>query len=321
LLARIAVRIVSLLSSATEILFAIGAGDDVHAISHECDFTPEATTRPRATRSCIDSSRPSQEIDDQVKRLLAAGEPLYEIDRELILDLKPDLIVTQAQCDVCAVRYQDVIDFVLAEPLLARTQVLALNPQSVSQILDDVLRLGKQTDRTAAAVRFHDQLLARYTHITAVASRQLPQSRLRPRVVVIEWTEPLMSAANWTPELVQAAGGEPLLSTAGQHSPYIGWSQVVDSKPDVLIVAPCGFDLQRSQLEARRLAELPGYQELPAVVHRRAFAIDGNAYLNRSGPRIIDSLEILAHLIRPELFSLPLGDLAEGRAWSRLHAG
>jgi iron complex transport system substrate-binding protein len=127
-----------------------------------------------------------------------------------------------------------------------------------------------------------------------------------------------MSAANWTPQLVQAAAGEPLLSAPGEHSQYIDWSQVVDSQPDVLIVAPCGFDLARSQIEARRLTERPGYEDLPAVAAGRVFVIDGNAFLNRSGPRIIDSLEILAHLIRPDIFPPPTGDLAAGRAWSRL---
>jgi iron complex transport system substrate-binding protein len=312
------VRIVSLLSSATEMLFAVGAGDDVLAISHECDYPAEVSKLPRATRSRIDSTRPSQEIDEQVKRLVESGEPLYEIDRDLIRDLKPDLIVTQAQCDVCAVRYQDVVDFVGAEPGLARTNVLALNPQSVKQIFDDVLRVGQQTNRTDAAVHFHDRLLARYTRIATAANLRKTEDGPRPRVVVIEWTEPLMSAANWTPELVQAAGGDPLLSSAGQHSGYIAWSDVVAARPDVLIVAPCGFDLQRSLVEARCLKELLGYRDLPAVVSRRVFAIDGSAYLNRSGPRMIDSLEILAHCIRPDIFQPPQGDLAEGRAWSRL---
>jgi iron complex transport system substrate-binding protein len=306
---------VSLISSATEILFAIGAGPDVIAISHECDYPLAATHLPRATRSLIDSSRPSQEIDDQVKRLMAAGESLYEIDRDLIRDLKPDLIVTQAQCDVCAVRYQDVIDFVAAEPSLANTTVLAVKPNSVLEIVQDILRIGEAANRSVAARSFMDHLVQREATIINTVGRHPLK---RPRAAVIEWTDPLMGAGNWTPELVEAAGGHPLLGIAGRHSTYVDWNAIVSARPEVLIVAPCGFNLQRSMIEARRLLELPGYRDLPAVANGRAFVIDGNSYLNRSGPRIIDSLEILAHLIRPDLFPPPDGELSEGRAWARL---
>ncbi len=308
-------RIVSLLSSATEILFGIGASEDVVAISHECDYPPEAVSRPRATRSLIDSSRPSSEIDEQVKRRLESGEALYEMDRELIRRLKPDLIVTQAQCDVCAVKYQDVLDFVAAESALATTKVLALNPQFLADIFDDVLRVGEAAGRRLAAQQFNYELLKRQMR---VVSRVHGAPHPQPRVAVLEWTEPLMGAGNWTPDLVQAAGGQPLFGRSGEHSTYIDWPDVVASRPDVLIVAPCGFNLQRSTAEAQRILNLPGYRELPAAAAGRTFVLDGNAYLNRSGPRIIDTLEILAHLIRPDLFPAPQGELAEGRAWSRL---
>lgn len=311
-------RIVSLLSSATEILFAIGAGDEVVAVSHECDYPSEATHLPRATRSLIDSSRPSQEIDDQVKERLEAGDSLYEIDRDLIRELAPDLIVTQAQCDVCAVRYQDVVDFVAAERELAATKVVALNPRSLMQIFDDVLLVGHAAGRSDTAARFKNQLLQRYDQVLKTTSKNESHGKDRPRVAVLEWTEPLMGAGNWTPELVKAAGGDPLLGISGQHSTYIGWAEIVAARPGVLIIAPCGFNLDRSLLEARRLLELPDYRELPAVAKNRAFVVDGNAYLNRSGPRIVDSLEILAHFIRPDLFEAPGGELSEGRAWSRL---
>jgi iron complex transport system substrate-binding protein len=309
------VRIVSLLSSATEILFGIGAGADVVAISHECDYPPKATKLPRATRSLIDSSKPSQDIDDQVKRRLESGEALYELDRHLIRELAPELIVTQAQCDVCAVKYQDVLDFVAAEPALAKPKVLALNPQHLADIFDDVLRVGEAAGRRQAAQQFNYGLLSRQMQVVGkVRGAAHPQ----PRVAILEWTEPLMGAGNWTPELVQAAGGQPLFGRSGEHSTYIGWPDVVAARPEVLIVAPCGFHLQRSTAEAQRLLKLPGYRDLPAVSAGRAFVLDGNAYLNRSGPRIIDTLEILAFLIRPDLFPPPEGELAEGRAWGRL---
>lgn len=310
-------RIVSLLSSATEILFALGLGDQVLAISHECDYPPEATKLPRATRSLIDSSRPSQEIDDQVKVRLESGAALYDIDRDLIRDLQPDLIITQAQCDVCAVKFQDVADFVAAEPSLTNTKIHALNPNSLAEVLADVQAIGKSAQASATSIESYVAgLLERVRRIQSITSTVPLASR--PRVVVIEWTLPLMSAGNWTPGLVELAGGVSLLAEPGRHSGYLNWQKLADARPDCLIVAPCGFNLDRSLSEARQLRELPGYQHLPAVTNRRAFVIDGNAYLNRSGPRLIDSLEILAHLIRPELFDPPSEALAEGRAWSRL---
>jgi len=199
-------RIVSLLSSATEILFAIGAGPDVVAISHECDYPLAATQLPRATRSLIDSSLPSHEIDEQVKRLMEAGETLYEIDRDLIRDLKPDLIVTQAQCDVCAVRYQDVVDFVTSEPVLKNTQVLALKPEMFFEVIAQVDFIGQAIGARMRADNYKRTLLNRYNAVFGKAnSNRLFQ---RPKVAVIEWTEPLMAAGNWTPELVEAAGGD-----------------------------------------------------------------------------------------------------------------
>ena len=311
-------RIVSLLSSATEILFAIGAGDRVVAVSHECDYPPEVAHLPRATRSHIDSSQTSGDIDAQVKRLIESGGALYDIDRDLLRALAPDLIVTQAQCDVCAVRYQDVLDFVGAEPALRNTNVVALNPQYLMHIYENVLRLGQATNNFDAAMQFKNQLLRRHTEILKKANADWPNCDAKPRVAVIEWTDPLMAAGNWTPELVGIAGGQPLLALAGESSGYIAWLDIVAARPDVLIVAPCGFDLKRSLAEAQRLISLPGYRELQAVALGRAFVIDGNAYLNRAGPRIVDSLEILAYLIRPDIFEPPGGELAEGRAWARL---
>jgi iron complex transport system substrate-binding protein len=310
-------RIVSLLSSATEILFGIGAGEDVVAISHECDYPPAATRLPRATKSIVDSSRPSAEIDEQVKHLMGAGEPLYEIDRDLIRSLAPDLIVTQAQCDVCAVRYQDVVDFVAGEPGLAGAEILALNPQMFFEVLSQIDLIGQAAGAWKAADALKRSLLARYNAIMdRTHHEQFPS---KPRVAVIEWTEPLMAAGNWTPELVAAAGGTAIGAAVGEPSGYLTWLDIVAARPEVMIVAPCGFNLERSMVEASRLVRLPGYHDLPAVTASRAYVMDGNAYLNRSGPRIVDSLEILAHLIRPDLFGPLPGALAEGQAWSRLN--
>lgn len=322
-----AVRIVSLLSSATETLFGLGIGEQVVAVSHECDYPAGALSRPRATRSLIDSKRYSEEIDAQVKARLAAGAPLYEIDRELVRRLAPDLIVTQAQCDVCAVRYQDVVDFVAAEPSLALTQVLALNPSSLSEILRDCYRVGEAAQQPDAARGYCRQLTDRVARIAKRTGAAWPGSTIdstksdfstRPRVVCLEWTVPLMAAGNWTPELIHIAGGVSCLAEPGQHSDYVSWQDVQNADPDVLIIAPCGFGLDRSQVEAKRLTTQPEFHGLRAFALRRAFVVDGNAYLNRSGPRIVDSVEILANLIRPDCCEPPLGELAEGRAWNRL---
>jgi iron complex transport system substrate-binding protein len=323
-------KIVSLLSSATEILFGLGLGEQVVAVSHECDYPPPATRLPRATRSLIDSTRPSQEIDQQVQRLMAAGETLYELDRDLILRLAPDLIVTQAQCDVCAVRYQDVVDFVHAEPRLASTQVVALLPSSVVDVLEDIRRVGRAAGQAEAGGQYAAALKERLMKIARRTGSAWPNAKPpragdpsdstspRPTIVCLEWTEPLMGAGNWTPELIELAGGVSCLAEWGRHSRYVEWAAVRETNPDVLIVAPCGFDLARSTTEAQRLFELPGFRELGAIRSGRTFVIDGNAYLNRSGPRLVETVELLAHLIRPEIFEPPTAELSEGRAWSRL---
>jgi iron complex transport system substrate-binding protein len=263
-------RIVSLLSSATEILFALGVGEQVVGIGHECDWPPEATSRPRVTRSWIDSRLPSDEIDRAVHARLAAGEPLYEVDAERLLELSPDVIVTQAQCDVCAVRYEDVVSLVQRTPALAKTQIVALQPSTLAEIFDDIQRVGTAVGAERAAAAF-------------------------------EWVDPLMLAANWTPALIELAGGESGLTVANQHSTYAGWQATVEYDPEVILIAPCGFDLPRAEQEARRLLDLPGWRSLAAVREGRVYLIDGNAYLNRSGPRIVDSLEIVAHLLHPSV--------------------
>jgi iron complex transport system substrate-binding protein len=293
-----ALRIASLISSATEMLYALGLGDAIVAVSHECDFPPAAATKPRATFSRVDSTAPSGAIDTQVKQLCAAGEPLYDIDRDLLRQLRPDLIVTQAQCDVCAVRYQDVVDFVAGEPLLSATNIVSLNPQSLEGVLADIERVGTAAHRQAEAARCVTQLRERIDSVQQVTSAISPDDR--PRVTIIEWIEPLMLAGYWTPQLVNIAGGADSLAITGRHSVYNSWIDVVAFDPEVLIVAPCGFDLARTLAEAQVIPRWPGFADLSATRAGRVWAVDGNAYLNRSGPRLVDSLEILAHLLHPQ---------------------
>lgn len=293
-------RIVSLLSSATEMLFALGLGDQVLAVSHECDWPFPATKLPRATRSRIDSSQSSQAIDKQVKRFVTQGEPLYELDELLLKQLRPELIVTQAQCDVCAIRLTDVLKLRDAAPELQQTRVLPLNPASLNDVLADLLRVGQATESEPTALALVDSYRQR---IAAVVERTTTIAEVdRPRVLCIEWIEPLMPAGNWTPQLIEFAGGKSSLAIAGEHSRYASWAEVAAFDPQVILVAPCGFDLPRTLVEAERLPRVPSWCDLAAVRTGNVFAIDGNALLNRSGPRLIESLELLAQLIQPRLF-------------------
>lgn len=310
-------RIASLLPSATEILWGLGLGDRVVAVSHECDFPDEAAARPRATRSLIDSAHPSAYIDHEVQRRLTHGQALYELDARLLTSLAPDLIVTQAQCDVCAVRLADVLDLVRTARELTDTRVLALQPLGLNAVLDDIRTIGRATGAESAAAEFVYQLAER---IAAVRDRTAEMSAARrPRVVCIEWIAPLMTAGNWVPELISIAGGVPCLAETGKHSSYVSWEAICSAKPEVVIVAPCGFDLTRTVAEAAALRALPGWRELPAVRSGRCFAIDGNAYLNRSGPRLVDSLEILANSIHPEMFPTSLLSGPEKKAVAKLY--
>lgn len=294
-------RIASLLPSATEVLWALDLADRVVAVSHECDFPPGAKNLPRATRSLVDAASSSGQIDDEVRRRLAAGEPLYELDATLLKRLAPDLIITQAQCDVCAVKLDDVMKLVHSTPELARTTVLPLQPAGLDDILRDIEEISRAAGAESAARQYVGSLVSRVDGVRKFA-RQLEPSQ-HPRVICIEWTSPLMTAGNWVPELVELAGGTCLLATKGEHSPYVSWESIRAANPDVIVVAPCGFDLPRTILEAEALRELPGWNELAAVQHGRVWAVDGNAYFNRSGPRIVDSLEILAQLLHPDRFA------------------
>lgn len=273
----------------------IGLREQLVGVSHECNWPPGLDGLPWVTRSRIDSSADSAAIDAQVKRLAASGEAMYEVDVDLLATLRPDLIVTQAQCDVCAVSLASVQGVVASRPELHAAQVLALNPQSLAEVLEDIERIGAAAGASKAALEYADSLRVRVEAIRT-AARQRPRPP-RPRIVVIEWVEPLMAAGNWTPELVEIAGGDYGLATAGRHSPYVTWDEIAAFAPEVLVIAPCGFDLRRSELEAERLTHFPGWEQLPAVAQKNASVIDGDAYLNRPGPRLVESLELLHRLI------------------------
>jgi iron complex transport system substrate-binding protein len=288
-------RIATLFSAGTEMLYALGLGNCVVAVSHECDWPEECKRLPKVTKSNVNAMAESGAIDAQVRELLASGAPLYEIDAALLAEVQPDLIVTQSQCDVCAVKYADVVQAVQTEPRLNGTRVLGLNPQSLGEVLDDSLRVG---EAAGALDRAHEIVRGLKLRIDNVKVRtdSIPPT-LRPRVAMIEWTEPLMLAGNWVPELVELAGGRCELTPAGMHSRYFEWDEILAYDPQVIIVCPCGFDLQRAKLETERLSQRDGWLQLAAVRAGRVHAMDGNAYFNRPGPRLVESLERLAELI------------------------
>ena len=296
-------RIVSLISSATEMLYALGLGDAVQGVSHECDYPPEVAGKTRVTKSNIQSDQMSQQIDAQVQQKVARGEPLYKIDEFRLLDLAPDVIVTQTQCDVCAVRYADVLDVVHRSEVLKNTTVVALNPQTMEDVFFDILQLGEVLACQLIADEYVHRLRDRVDWIRLTTGR-LPASQ-RPRVACVEWIDPLMLAGNWMPELVEFAGGDYPLDKDHGLSIYHNWSDLVSYDPQVLVVMPCGFNVPRTVKESQTMIRRHEWLQLAAVKSDRVFAVDANSYFNRSGPRLVDSLEILAHFIHPRLFAAP----------------
>jgi iron complex transport system substrate-binding protein len=289
-------RICSLLPGATEILFALGLGDQIVGVTHECDYPPEARDKRVVVRTTLDPKRlTSSEIDREVSVVLAGGHSLYTLDRQALRDSAPDLILTQSLCAVCALDYNHVVD--VAGSLPHPPRILSLNPRSLSELLEDVLRIGAATEKNNAAANLVHGFKDR---IQSIAEREPTR---RPRVVSLEWLEPLYIAGHWVPEIVGLAGAEDVLGRAGEPSARIEWRNVVEAKPDALLLMPCGFDLRRTAREATPLRRLEGWNDLPAVRSGNVFALNGNAYFSRPGPRLIDGLEILARVLHPGDFS------------------
>ncbi len=308
-------RIASLLASGTEILHALGLGDSVVAVSHECDYPEEARDTPRVTFARVDAEASSGAIDAEVQQRVRSGEPLYEIDVQRLAELRPDLIVTQSQCDVCAVSLDEVRRAVEEVEGLWHTRIVSLNPTTLNAVFEDILRVG---DAAGVPGRAAEYVAALRRRVEAVRSETAKLSLAdRPRVACIEWIEPLMLAANWVPELIEIAGGRCDLTKTGVHSTFCQWEELVAYDPEVITISPCGFDLPRTLVESKTLAADPHWGKLSAVRTGRVFAVDGNAYFNRSGPRLVDSLELLAQLVHPGRF--PAGASQVG-VWANLTA-
>ena len=286
-------RVCTLLPSATEVAFALGLGESVAAVSHECDFPPEARQRPVVVRGRIDSDNStSREIDEAVRRHMGRGEGLYSLDLELLQRINPDVILTQGLCDVCAVGYDDVL--AAAGTLRPPARVLSLSPNSLGDVLRDIRRVGNATGTAARAETLARSLEERVERVAETAREREP----RPRVACLEWLDPLYSAGHWVPEMVELAGGEDVLAVKHKPSARVSLEDVAAAAPEVLVLMPCGFDRERTLMEWEPLKDLPAWREIPAVAGGRVFAVDGAKYFNRPGPRLVDGLEILAGFIQ-----------------------
>ena len=278
-------RIVSLLPSATEILFSIGAGPDVVGVTHECDFPAEATGLPQLTSSALPAAGSAAEIDRHVRSSVHSGSSLYHLDSDLLEKLQPDLIVTQELCDVCAVSYS-IVDRA-ARRLQSDPRIVSLEPSSLDDVFANILFLGDLTGRAQRARTLVESLTDRVENLRS-KGRTLPR---RPRALVLEWTDPPMSGGHWTPGLVALAGGEPVLGNPGGNSQTLPWSTIENEDPDCIIVAPCGFDLVKTRAAAEALAANASWTGLRAYRDGDVFLMDGNAFLNRPGPRLVDTAE------------------------------
>jgi len=301
-------RICSLIPSATEMVFALGQGDRLVAVSHECDYPPEASRLPKATRSLIPDGLSSAALDQAVSSTLERAGSLYALDFDLLDRLQPDLILTQRLCDVCAVSFDTVEE--LVKSLKSKPAILNLEPHTLGEILDNIRTLGEAIGCPQTAEQVVGQMEQR---IEAVRSKAADAIK-RPRVLCMEWVNPPYCGGHWMKELVEIAGGHDDLAVDRRPSCRIEWSRVLEFAPEVVVLTCCGFGLERCRQEADILSGFQGVQNLPAVQAGRVYATDGSSYFSRSGPRIVESLEILAHLIHPQLFAPPALEQAFARA-------
>ena len=295
-------RIISLLASATEMVAALGCLDQMVGRSHECDYPPEVLALPMVSTVQIDINTSSAQIDAQVKQLAQEKrEPedpalkalsIYAIDIDKLQELRPDVIFTQTQCEVCAVSERDVIQ-AIAQLTGLQPLVVSLSPYRLQDVWEDVLRVGQAIGKRDQAQTLVEKYQQRLTNL-AVKTAAFGS---KPRIAVLEWLDPLMGAGNWTPELVAYAGGENIFGEIGQHTPWLTWEELQAANPDVIVLSPCGYTLERTMQDVPLLQNHAAWADLQAVRDGRVYAIDGNQYLNRSGPRLVDSAELLARVI------------------------
>jgi iron complex transport system substrate-binding protein len=281
-------RIVSLVPHATELLFALGLGEEIVAVTHECDYPQQALERPHVTRDVLPAGLSAGEIDAAVRERTAKGEAIYELDRAALAQLAPDLIVTQELCPVCAVSYEEVAE--LASELPSCPRVIALDPKTLGETLGDVRTLAEATGRREQGIELVGEAAARIDRVK-LAVRAQP----RVRVAALEWLDPVYAAGHWTPQMIELAGGEDVLALPGEPSRVVSWEQVAAARPEVVVLMPCGYDASRAREEGASFAA-----ELAALGAERVVAVDASAYFSRPGPRLIDGVELLGQILHPE---------------------
>jgi len=301
-------KIVSLLPAATEIVCAIGLESSLVGRSHECDYPESIKYLPVCSEANFPDNLSSNEIDIKVKEILADALSVYTVKREVIRDLSPDVVITQAQCEVCAVSLKDVEE-ALENYLDKESRIVSLQPNKLGDIFSDITAVAKALDVEAAG----NELIENLQERAGIIRHKLKYVESRPSVACIEWLEPLMVSGNWIPEVVSIAGGNSLLAEAGKHSPFVKWEDIQQADPEIIVIMPCGFAIERTMREMDLLLNLPGFAYMQAVKNNRVYIADGNQYFNRPGPRIVDSIEIIAEIIHPKFFSFGY----EGSGWIR----
>jgi iron complex transport system substrate-binding protein len=286
-------RIASLVPSATEMIYALGLGDSVIAVTHECDYPPEAKSLPHLTRTVIPPGLRAVQIDSAVKATVAEGRALYELDEDLLAELEPDLIVTQAVCAVCAVSYEDVVE--VAARLPGRPRVLQQDPSTLGEMLEDTLRLGEAAGVEAAAHELRGDLEGRLAAVRAAVS-----GAPRPRMVALEWLDPPFVGGHWIPEMISIAGGEDVAGPPGLKSPEVRWSALSGLNPDVVVAMPCGWYVEDAVAQTRE-----HWGRIEGLGPARVYAVDAASTFSRPGPRLIDGVELLGHLLHPDLLPAP----------------
>lgn len=287
-------RVLSLLSSTTEIIYALGCGDRLVGRSHECDYPAEVSELPICTIPKFNVDGTSREVDDEVKSLVQSALSIYYINEKLLKELKPDIIFTQSQCEVCAVSVSDV-ENALKNITGLSSRVISVEPNSIEDIFNDILTIAEILN-----VRKKGKELVELIKAKIDSTEKIVYQKSSPSVAAIEWIDPLMAAGNWVPQLIRAAGGENLFGEAGKHSPWMKYNDLVEQDPEIIIVMPCGYDIKKSLIEIKTLESKKGWGSLKAVRNRNVYITDGNQFFNRPGPRIIESLEILLEIIHSD---------------------
>ncbi len=291
-------RVVTMIASATEIVCALGCEADLVGRSHECDYPPSVKALPVCTAPRFEIHGSSREIDDRVKALLGEAQPIYHVDPVMLEALRPDVIITQSHCEVCAVSDKDV-DRALAQALPRAPTVVSLAPNNLAEVWTSIRIVAdalKVSSRGEELIRWLQQRVDRIAQLAATAERQ-------PTVACLEWLDPFMAAGNWVPELVTLAGGRNLFGEAGKHSPWMTFEALLVRDPDVIIAMPCGFDLKKTRIELADAVQSNAWGRLRAVQSEQVYIVDGNQYFNRPGPRLVESLEILAEIFHPRMFA------------------